>query len=146
MPWPLPPLLRGCGCRLVSDGCSPSPRWWEEKKNPFGISDGGVSPGDIKRLCISVQLSSNRIYLTLKKKYPQYQNTRSHNPILGDINRRTNGPLQPLNFGSSVKMKGGVTSKVQTTQVGRTPSFLPRVENLMFPCMAKTKENIDLSQ
>lgn len=119
MPWPLPPLLRGCGCGLLSAGCSPSPGWWEENKNPFGIRDDGVSPGDIKRLCISFQLSSNRIYLTLKKKYPQYQNTRIHNPILGDINRHTNGLLQPLSLGSSTKMKSGLTSKVQTAQVGR---------------------------
>lgn len=64
MPWPLSPLLRGCGCGLVSAGCSPSPHWWEENENPFGIRDDVVSPGDIKRLYISFQLFSNKIYLT----------------------------------------------------------------------------------
>lgn len=118
MSWPLPPLLRGCGCGLVSAGCSPSPHWWEDNKNPFGIRDDEVSPGDIKRLCISFQLSSNRIYLTLKKNIHSIK-TQEFTIQYWVINRHTNGPLQPLSLGSSTKMKGGLTSKVQTAQVGR---------------------------
>lgn len=103
----------------------------------------GISPSYVKRLCISFQLSSNRIYLTLKKKKnPQYQNTASHNPILSDINRHTNGPLLPLSLGSDMKMKGGLTIGVQMVPVASFVGW----KNPIHPSRAKPKESMDSTQ